>query len=75
MNAIDDGRKIEYCCPQCLASIYALDTAKPPRCARCMVKMLPNSDEPRPKAPPPQAVVGRTRGRPTHQAQAKLGAA
>jgi hypothetical protein len=26
MNA--DGRKIEYCCPVCLASVYALDTPR-----------------------------------------------
>jgi hypothetical protein len=49
MNVVDDGRKIEYCCPVCLASTYALDTAKAPRCWRGHGRMLPDSEEPRPK--------------------------
>lgn len=48
-NVVDDGKKIEFCCPVCLASVYALDTAKPPRCWRGHGRMLADSDEPRPR--------------------------
>ena len=62
MNALDDGRKIEFVCAICLHAVYALDTDPIPRCPRCLIRMLPDSDEPRTR--PPQAVIGRARGRP-----------
>ena len=39
-------RSIEFCCDSCLRSIRSLDTEPIPRCARCGIRMTPDSDEP-----------------------------
>jgi hypothetical protein len=49
MNIVDDGQRIEFVCDRCLHSVMARDTAKPPRCPRCGIKLTPDSDEPRPR--------------------------
>jgi DNA-directed RNA polymerase subunit RPC12/RpoP len=41
--------RTEYCCPQCLASVYASTSDRPPHCARCGIAMLADSDEPQPR--------------------------
>jgi hypothetical protein len=52
-------------------SVVASDTG---RCPRCLIKLMPDSDDPA-RVGPPQAVVGRSRGRVPHQARAKVDAA
>jgi hypothetical protein len=40
------GIRIEFVCSVCLASAYSLDTAKPPHCRRCGIRMEADSAEP-----------------------------
>jgi hypothetical protein len=43
----DYARKVEFVCSVCLASVQGRNDDDPiPRCARCLIKMLPDSDEP-----------------------------
>jgi hypothetical protein len=45
-SASDYPHKIEFVCSQCLASVYSNDDDPVPHCARCLIRMLPDSDEP-----------------------------
>jgi hypothetical protein len=45
MDADSHGRQIEFCCPTCLRSANALDTAKRPRCLRCDRTMEPDDPD------------------------------
>jgi hypothetical protein len=42
----DYARKVEFVCSVCLASVQGRDDDPIPRCARGLIKMLPDSDEP-----------------------------
>jgi hypothetical protein len=45
-SASDYPHKFEFVCSQCLASVYSNDDDPVPRCARCLIRMLPDSDKP-----------------------------
>ena len=42
----DYARKVEFVCSVCLASVQGRYDDPIPRCPRCLIKMLPDSDEP-----------------------------
>ena len=64
MSDADHARMVEFCCPQCFASVMGRDDDPIPKCARCRIKMLPDSDEP--KCRPPSTILGRMRGNPAY---------
>lgn len=72
MSDADHARMVEFCCPQCLASVMGRDDDPIPKCARCRIKMLPDSDEP--KCPPPSTILGRMRGNPAYRTRTKVDA-
>ena len=62
MNAADHHVMVEFVCERCLASVQIPDDARRPICARCGIRMLPDSDERWPKLPhmTPRKRVGET---------------
>ena len=59
------SRQVEYCCPTCLWSVMAADTAKPPHCPRGHGRMEADDVSlPPARLTPAQAhAAGRTKGR------------